>query len=407
MFFGENTLERKYEIFISSTKLDLEEEREYVQEQIIMMGHIPVGMELFLGERRAVWKVIQTAIDRSDFYILILAGRYGSSKTRQKSYTEKEFDYAVKKKKPIIAFVLDSKGLENLLVKKTEKSTSSKNKLRKFRDKVLSEHVQQYGEMEGFRKIFPVNVHKFIQENDNPDLGWIRAGSVNRAIERIINSKLETSIYRFMFNTLSTVKNVSCEFPESNIRLDPFADDIAAMLQNLANLLLRYVDQNTNPMVDIYLACKLDPEKKDKNKYAIVIGRKSKDSRGKDRLLDATSNCHFVYTTNTHRYYPDTNKIKDGENQFLEGEKSILSIPVCLNKECVGVIGFSSKEADGLQNDFTFAKEEVKSLCEAVIEAFVRRSNVSSEEHPAQKVKELISNYVKIDDENYQNIVLS
>ncbi len=400
-------MERKYEIFISSTKIDLEPEREFVQEQIIRSGHIPVGMELFSGEMRGIWKVIQTAIERSDFYILILAGRYGLAKGKSKSFTEKEFDYAVKLKKPIIAFVLDDEGLKNLAVKFVDENLQNKNKLEKFRNKVTSQHVQKYNDTSKFKGIFQVNLQKFIQENDNPDLGWIRAGIVNTEIGRIKKLTAESSIYRFMFNSLSSVKNVPCDFHESNIKLDPSAEDISAVLHNLANLLLRYVDKETNQNVDVYFACQLDAENSGNKKYAIVIGRKSKDSNGKDRLLDETSNCHYVFDNNTPRYWPDVQKVKNGSNQFLSGEQSILSLPISINRKCIGVIGFSSKKINGLKTDYSFATDEVKPLCDAVFEAYSRRSGLFGDPDEAVKLREKISSYIKIDDENYQNIILS
>ena len=40
-------MNRKYQIFISSTYTDLIDERKYVQDVILSMNHFPVGMELF------------------------------------------------------------------------------------------------------------------------------------------------------------------------------------------------------------------------------------------------------------------------------------------------------------------------------------------------------------------------
>ena len=40
-------MNKKYSIFVSSTFLDLREERETIRKLIIDMGHIPLGMESF------------------------------------------------------------------------------------------------------------------------------------------------------------------------------------------------------------------------------------------------------------------------------------------------------------------------------------------------------------------------
>jgi transketolase C-terminal domain/subunit len=51
------------------------------------------------------WETIKSVIDRSDYYVLILAGRYGSVYRRGKSWTEKEYEYAVLRNIPVLAFI--------------------------------------------------------------------------------------------------------------------------------------------------------------------------------------------------------------------------------------------------------------------------------------------------------------
>ena len=48
---------------------------------------------------------IKTVIDDCDYYILIVANRYGSLASDGLSYTEKEYDYAVSKKIPVLSFL--------------------------------------------------------------------------------------------------------------------------------------------------------------------------------------------------------------------------------------------------------------------------------------------------------------
>jgi Domain of unknown function (DUF4062) len=68
---------RRFEIFVSSTFDDLKEERRLIQEYIISQGHVPVGMELFNAGHEDQWRIIQRVIDQCDYYVLIIAGRYG------------------------------------------------------------------------------------------------------------------------------------------------------------------------------------------------------------------------------------------------------------------------------------------------------------------------------------------
>jgi len=53
----------KFQIFISSTYLDLIEERNAVIEAILKIGHILIGMEMFKAEDVDSWEVIKRTIE--------------------------------------------------------------------------------------------------------------------------------------------------------------------------------------------------------------------------------------------------------------------------------------------------------------------------------------------------------
>lgn len=128
-------MKTKYQVFISSTFEDLKEERRKITEVILNMGHFPIGMELFNADDNKQWTQIKQAIDNSDFYILVVGQRYGSLTSRGISFTEKEYNYAKKKKIPILAFIIDDDvKLEKAKIdfgEKAEKLTIFKNKLSK------------------------------------------------------------------------------------------------------------------------------------------------------------------------------------------------------------------------------------------------------------------------------------
>ncbi|WP_447406827.1 DUF4062 domain-containing protein [Clostridium perfringens] len=69
-------MKKKLQIFISSTYLDLQEEREAAVEAVLESKHIPAGMELFRAGNRSQLETIKKWIDESDIYMLILGGRY-------------------------------------------------------------------------------------------------------------------------------------------------------------------------------------------------------------------------------------------------------------------------------------------------------------------------------------------
>lgn len=45
-------MEKKYQIFVSSTYEDLKKERDKVFATILKMNHFPIGMELFNADKR-------------------------------------------------------------------------------------------------------------------------------------------------------------------------------------------------------------------------------------------------------------------------------------------------------------------------------------------------------------------
>lgn len=68
-------------------------------------------MENFTATDDRGWRTIKSVIDRSDYYVLILAGRYGSVDRDGLSWTEKEYRYASEQKMPVLAFVRAKKSI--------------------------------------------------------------------------------------------------------------------------------------------------------------------------------------------------------------------------------------------------------------------------------------------------------
>ena len=88
---------KKYQVFVSSTFIDLQEERRKVLDVLLMADCIPAGMEAFVATDDEQFEVIKKVIDLCDYYILIIGQRYGSvNEVTKKSYTEMEYEYAKK-----------------------------------------------------------------------------------------------------------------------------------------------------------------------------------------------------------------------------------------------------------------------------------------------------------------------
>ena len=167
--------DRRYQVFISSTFTDLVEERQIVLKAILEIDYMPAGMELFPATDDAAWQLIKDVIDSSDYYVLVVGGRYGSMDTEGLSYTEKEYDYSVKQKKPVVAFL--HKLPETLPREKTETDKDAWDKLIAFRKKVEANHTCVYWESAEDLKA-KVIVGLTATAKRNPAVGWVRADQV-------------------------------------------------------------------------------------------------------------------------------------------------------------------------------------------------------------------------------------
>lgn len=163
----------KYQVFISSTFEDLKEIREQVIRCVLEMGHIPVGMEMFSAANDDQWRVIQRQIDDCDYYIVIIAHRYGSL-DKDISYTEKEYDYAVTKDIPVLGFVIDDSAKWS--TKFIDSDPIAKQRIDKFKEKIKSRMVSFWKNTDDIYGKFAVSFGKAISTYERP--GYVRASEV-------------------------------------------------------------------------------------------------------------------------------------------------------------------------------------------------------------------------------------
>ncbi|MEZ8049283.1 MULTISPECIES: DUF4062 domain-containing protein [Vibrio] len=164
-------MDKKYQVFVSSTYEDLKEEREQVIKAVLEMGHIPVGMEMFSAADEDQWKLIARQIEQSDYYVILVAHRYGSETKMGISYTEKEYDFACSLGVPTLGFIIsDDASWPN---NRVDKSAKKIKKLEAFKTKVKSKLVQFWSSKEDLHGKVSISLVKNM--NINPRVGWIRA----------------------------------------------------------------------------------------------------------------------------------------------------------------------------------------------------------------------------------------
>src|SRR5690242_4840716 len=164
-------MEKRYQVFVSSTYEDLREERQEVIQALLELDCIPCGMELFPAADEDQWSLIKRVIDDCDYYIVIVAGRYGSIAEDGKSYTQKEYEYAVEKDIPIAGFLHGEPG--NIASSKTEPTEEGRTKLDQFRTSVRKRHCRLWTSPKDLSGV--VSRSMAWATKTKPRIGWVRA----------------------------------------------------------------------------------------------------------------------------------------------------------------------------------------------------------------------------------------
>lgn len=171
-------MDKKYQVFVSSTYEDLQEERKKVMEALLQMNCFPVGMEYFNASDDSQWEVIKSLIKECDYYVLIVAGRYGSIEEESgKSYTQKEYEYAVEQGVPVISFV--HKHPELLPAAKNEQEKLKREKLENFKDSIKKKLCKFWDNADGLSSQVVLSLTSLIKSH--PRTGWIKADEISSA----------------------------------------------------------------------------------------------------------------------------------------------------------------------------------------------------------------------------------
>ena len=183
-------INKKYQVFVSSTYADLKKERSEIIDLLLRFDCIPIGMEYFPANNLNQMEYIARMIETSDYYILISAGKYGTiDQSTGLGYTEMEYDYASSIKIPIMSFLHTSP--EKLSPRKRETKDEYQIKLKAFQEKVSKgKLVNFYSETNDLVSKVASSLAYCIKEF--PSNGWIKADNsdINEDLENRINEIL-------------------------------------------------------------------------------------------------------------------------------------------------------------------------------------------------------------------------
>ena len=179
---------RKYQIFVSSTFVDLVKERQAAIKAIVDLGHMPSGMEGFPAIDMEQFEYIKKVIDQCDYYVLIIGERYGSLAPDGISFTEKEYRYAVEKGQRVLAFIKEETPKEQL--------SDLSEKFEAFKADVKSKRlVRTWADGDDLK--YPISMSLQQAFDQHPRQGWIRAPKTQSpkiAIESTASDGIPTGV---------------------------------------------------------------------------------------------------------------------------------------------------------------------------------------------------------------------
>lgn len=219
--------EIKYQVFISSTYIDLIQERNIVLETLLKLGQIPAGMELFSADDDDSWKVIKDTIDNCDIYLLIVSKRYGSLTKKGRriiSFTRKEFEYALesKNKMPVLIFYRD----DNARVDASLIDTQNTDKL--------------------------IDFIKFIKESNKNHDKWSSANDLGRKVS-VALSKTINKLNATPANLRGWVKRSSLDKGGGGVDGSSlFSGNSDLIFQHLEQNCLRAIVDNTEDVIHVF-----------------------------------------------------------------------------------------------------------------------------------------------------------
>lgn len=171
-------MDKRYQVFVSSTYEDLREERQEVMHALLELDCIPAGMELFPAANEDQWTLIKKVIAECDYYLIISGGRYGSIGPSGLSYTEMEYRHALDIGKPIIAFL--HKDPMQLPAARCEQNDEGKRKLLALRELVQKKMCKFWSTPSELGSVASRSLVRLVKTT--PAVGWIRS---NQAMDSV------------------------------------------------------------------------------------------------------------------------------------------------------------------------------------------------------------------------------
>ncbi len=202
-------MDKRYQVFVSSTSENLVDERLEVMKALLELDCVPCGMEYYPAANEDQWTVIKNLIDRCDYYIVVICGHYGSEDQHGKSYTKKEYEYALSKGIPAIGFIQHDH--DSLPDDKKDKDENKVQKLEEFMSIVRGNSYKHWSNTYELGAVVSRSLTQLIR--DNPNKGWVRADKVGseEMLEEINNLRKENHELQTQITRIESIAEINID----------------------------------------------------------------------------------------------------------------------------------------------------------------------------------------------------
>lgn len=225
-------MRRKYQVFISSSFIDLEAERKELFMTTLSDGNIPFGMELLKPGYQRGLDTIKRKIEESDIFVILVGARLGSPAQDLLAFTQKEYEYAQEAGLPIITFLLNETEYRNIRdgIKSPDPEFGKHTELSNFREDVKKVDggsrivgYFSYGKLEKLSRDYSYAITDCVDalEGELPHgKGWVKGNEYNNCLYEF--DKLRNRIIL-----------------EESVSKNPFFKDLAGKINKFSKLTKR------------------------------------------------------------------------------------------------------------------------------------------------------------------------
>lgn len=337
---------KRYQVFISSTFLDLKDARQEVSQALLRADCFPAGMELFPAADEEQFDFIKKVIEESDYYIVISAGKYGSLHPETGlSYTEMEYDYAQSLGKPIVR-LLHKEPFTELTGRNIEKSAKQRKALEAFRKKLSQGSlVRFWSDAQELGKEVVLNLNHLIRSR--PATGWTRREEKHAETSLADNVHLSQLPDPFIIlehdGSIKFASKVACDL--LGIRGSPLGKNISELVSISDGSIVEKMEQWKSNDSDKSLSARC--------------------TRVTDDIFLEISGTPIFVSGENYLYLSlrDVTELKTLEAQFVQSQKM----------QAVGQL------AGGIAHDFNNLLTVVLGNCDKASKALLRDESVSAE----------------------------